>query len=421
MSRSAAVRAIRSRISITVRSKAIQSMVIMSVGMGLRLLSQTVSFLVVSRFMGAAEFGAFVSVAALVSIVAAFSGWGADLLILRTIARSPSGIGQAWGSGLAFLGVSALPLAAIAMLVVPLLTKASIPRELVFYVVIADIIFAPVISIGYGCYRAADRPMGAALLYVGITATRLVAALLWAGVGNYDARSWARYYCGASVAFALISLLLVNRDFGMPEWKIRWNGLRDGFQFSLMTASGIASGVIATPMVALLSDLPTAGVYGATMRIVEAAVIPFYAFMFSVLPRLFRSGATSVQESLKLAVRMLPAALAATLLGSVCVVLLAPIAPILLGHSYTGTGRVMMLLAPFPVLSGLYLLAADVLVSSRHAGLRVLLQCLMPMINIVLCTLLVPHYGAVGAAIAVLISYTIMAVAAWTMAVIVSH
>jgi O-antigen/teichoic acid export membrane protein len=106
-----------------------------------------------------------------------------------------------------------------------------------------------------------------------------------------------------------------------------------------MTASGIASGVIATPMVALLSDLPTAGVYGATMRIVEAAVIPFYAFMFSVLPRFFRSGATNVQESLKLAVRMLPAALAATLLGSVCVVLLAPIAPILLGHSYTGTGR----------------------------------------------------------------------------------
>jgi O-antigen/teichoic acid export membrane protein len=419
--RGATLQAIWPRISMTVRSKTIRSTVIMSIGMGLRLLSQTVSFLIVSRFMGAAEFGAFISVAALVSIIAAFSGWGADLLILRTVARMPSGFAQAWGSGLAFLGVSALPLAVVAMLVVPSFIKGSVPRELVYYVVIADIIFAPIVSIGFGCYRAVDRPMGAALLYVGTTTTRLVAALLWVGLGSYDARSWARYYCGASVAFALISLLLVCRDLGMPEWKVRSNEWRDGFQFSLLTASGIASGAIVTPVVALLSDLPTAGIYGATMRVVEAAVIPFYAFMFSVLPRFFRSGASSEHDSLKLAVRMLPAALVATLLGSLCVVVLAPIAPIFLGHSYTGTGRAMMLLAPFPVLSGLYLLAADVLVSSRHAGFRVLLQCLMPMINIVLCILLVPYYGAIGAAIAVLISYTIMAVAAWTLAIIVSH
>ena len=421
MSRVVTLRAIRTRISITVRSEALRSTLVMSIGMGLRLLSQTVSFLIVSRFMGAAEFGAFVSVAALVSIIVPFSGWGADLLILRTVARLPSEFAQAWGSGLAFLGVSALPLAVMAMLVVPLFTKASIPGELVCYVVIADIIFAPIISIGYACYRAVDRPMGAALLYAGITMARLVAALLWAGLGSYDARSWVRYYCGASIAFALISPLLVRRDLGMPKWKVRWNEWRDGFQFSLLVASGIASGAIATPMVALLSDLPTAGTYAATMRIVEAASIPFHALMFSVLPRLFRSGASSLNESLRLAVRMLPATLVATLLGSLCVVLLAPITPILLGHSYTGTGNVMMLLAPFPVLLGLYLLAADVLVSSHHTGLRILLQCLMPMVNIVLCTLLVPHFGAVGAAIAVLISYTIMAIAAWSLAMIVSH
>jgi O-antigen/teichoic acid export membrane protein len=379
------------------------------------------SFVLVSRFMGAAEFGAFVSVAALVGIIGAFSGWGADLLIVRAGARAPSALAQAWGSGLVFLGLSAPPLALAALLIVPLLVSASISRGLIFYVAIADIIFARINIINVACYQAVDRPMGAARLNAGFSGLRLAAALLWVGVaGSYDARSWAGYYCAASALYALASLLLVRSDLGAPVWNVAWHEWRDGFNFSLLTASSMASNNIITPTVALLSSLSTAGVYAAAFRIADAAALPFYAFMFRMLTRFFRLGAAGAHESLKLALRMLPIGLAIATIGSLCAVLIAPVAPSLLGRSYVGTGDIIVILAALPVLYALYYLAADVLVSSSHAGLRSLLQWLMPLVNIVFCVLLVPPYGAVGAAVAALLSNTIMAGVAWILAVIVS-
>jgi O-antigen/teichoic acid export membrane protein len=412
---------VRSIIARAARSMIASSTAIMVAGMGLRLLLQMFSFLVVSRSMGAAEFGAFVSVVALVGIIAAFSGWGADQLILRTVARTPSAFAQAWGSGLAFLGISAPPFALAALVIVPLFVNTSISYALIFYVVIADIIFSRINFIGAACYQALDRPIGTVWLNIGFSGCRLAAALLWVGVaGTYDARSWAPYYCAASGIYALASLLQVRRDLGRPTWDVAWHEWRDGFHFALQTASFVTFGNIDKPVVALLSNLSTAGIYAAAFRIVEAAVVPVRALMFSTLARFYRLGAAGAHESLKLAVRMLPIGLAMALIGGFSVVLIAPIAPTLLGHSYVGTSRVMVTLAALPVLYTLYYLAADVLVSSRHAGLRALLQCLMPVVNIALCGLLVPHYGAFGAAIASLLSYTFMVGAAWILAVIVS-
>ena len=411
----------RAHITQIVHARLAQSTLTMAVGMGLRLLTQTLSFVIISRFLGAAEFGAFVSVTALVAVVAAFSGWGADLLILRRVARSLSEFDQAWGNGLMFWAASAPPLALLAVLMVPVFTMALIPRELVIYVAIADVIFAPIVNIGICCYRAVDRPIGAAFLYAGAPTTRLVGALLWAAVGRHDAQSWAVYYCVASAVFAVASLLLVCHNLGTPVWKGRWNEWRDGFQFSLLTASGIVFNSVTIPTVALLSDLPTAGVYGAAVRVVQPAVVPLYAFLFSVMPHFFRSGDSGMQESLKLAVRMLPAVLAMTLLGSVCIFLVAPVVPRLLGAGYAGTSDTIKLLAALPVLAGFYFLAADALVTSHRVWLRTLLQCCMPIINAAFCVVMVPRFGAVGAAIAVLVTSVILASAGWLLVILMAH
>ncbi|HYL50284.1 MAG TPA: hypothetical protein VET84_13040, partial [Stellaceae bacterium] len=49
-----------------------------------------------------------------------------------------------------------------------------------------------------------------------------------------------------------------------------------------------------------------------------------------------------------------------------------------------------------------------------------LLQCTVPPLNIVLCALLVPRYGAIGAAVASELSYAVSAAAAWCLVLFVS-
>lgn len=393
----------------------------MTVGMSLRLLLQMGSFLLVSRYMGAREFGAFATVAASVAIISAFSGWGADQLILRTVARAPSAFARAWGSGLVFLGLSAPPLVVASYLIVPLLVDAAISRELIIYVAIADIVFARVNNIAAACYQAVDQPIGTARLNLVFSGARLAGALLWIALATRrDAQSWSVYYCGASGLYAAVSVWQVCRDLGLPVWNIAYRDWRDGLHFSLQMASLAAFRNIDKPMVALLSNLSTAGIYAAASRIVEAALVPARALSFSTAARFFQLGAEGANESLKLAVRMLPFGIAIGLIGSFGVVVIAPVAPSLLGAGYAGTGRIMGILAALPVLYVFYYLAADVLRSSHYTGLRTLLQGVMPLVTIALCAVLVPPYGAAGGAIASLLSYSTMAAAAWVLAFVVS-
>ena len=53
------------------------------------------------------------------------------------------------------------------------------------------------------------------------------------------------------------------------------------------------------------------------------------------------------------------------------------------------------------------------MVSIGRTGLRTLAQLAMPPINILLCLLLVPPYGAGGAALAAVLTRLILALAAW--------
>lgn len=247
------------------RSRIAGSTAIMTVGMSARLGLQMLSFVIVAGSMGAGQFGAFTSVVALVSIVSAFSGWGADQLIVRRVARNPSELPKALGSGLVFLGLSAPPLAVLAMILVPLLVAPSIPWRIVFFVAASDIVFAHVNSCAAACYQAVDRPIGTAGLNLGFSGARVVAAVIWVAIApNHDALSWAGYYFGASLLAGAVSLWRVCRDLGSPVWEVAWRDWRDGFQFALQLGSFAAFGNIDKPVVAGLSNLSIAGLSAAS-------------------------------------------------------------------------------------------------------------------------------------------------------------
>jgi len=81
----------------------------------------------------------------------------------------------------------------------------------------------------------------------------------------------------------------------------------------------------------------------------------------------------------------------------------------------------MELLVPLPIVVAIYYLGADVLISSGHAALRTLTQLAMPPVNIGLCAILVPSHGAEGAAMAALMTNSVLAVAVWCVAVMVGR
>jgi O-antigen/teichoic acid export membrane protein len=396
------------------RSRLFGSMSIITIAMVTRLALQIVVFAIVAGAMGATQFGAFASVAALAGLFSSFSGWGADQLMLRRVGRRHEELPRAMATSLTFIAASAPPLILLAMIAVPLAVDDAIPWQLVLFVAIADIGMARISGVGGSCYQAVGRPMGTLKLSVGFGLARILAAVIWIlASGRHDALSWSQYYFGISVLAAIVSLWRIRQDLGQPEWIVAWNEWRDGFHFALQTFAQASFGNTDKPVIAAFSDLSTAGLYAAASRIVNAAAIPVSALLYSAYVRFFQVGVNGTRSCARFAVRLLPVGIALGAVGTLATLVLAPLAPHVLGASYAGTERALILLAPLPILRAAYSLGLDVLVSTGRTGIRTVAQVAMPPVNILFCFLLVPSYGVAGAAIAALLSHAGLTVAAW--------
>src|SRR6185312_7237090 len=79
-----------------------------------------------------------------------------------------------------------------------------------------------------------------------------------------------------------------------------------------------------------------------------------------------------------------------------------------IGHNYVGVGPVLLLLSPLPLLYALYYLGADALITGGHIGYRTLIQLMLPLVDVSLCAVLVPRYGAAGAALAATCTHIVL-------------
>jgi O-antigen/teichoic acid export membrane protein len=406
----------RRRIADLLRSPFVGSMGIMTVAMGASLMLRMLTFAIVARGLGPHQFGTFATVTAVALMIGSFSGWGAEQLILRRVGRAREELPRAMATSLVFLALSAPPLVLLSVVLVPLVIDSSIAWRIGLFVAISDIGLARVNSIAAASYQAVGRPGGNARLNVGFELARVLAALVWmVAAPRHDALSWSSFYLTVSAIAVAWSLWRIWRDMGWPEWKIAWHEWRDGFQFALQTASWAAFGSTDKPVIALLSNLSTAGIYAAASRIALAAGIPVQSMLYSAYVRFFQLGVQGPRSSARLAVRLLPLGIGLGMLGAVVTAAMAPLAPRILGNSYLGTYAALLLLAPVPVFAAAFCLGLDVLVSSGHTALRTLAQIMMLPVNILLCWLLVPAGGVRGAALAALLSRASLAVIAWLM------
>jgi len=405
---------IRRQITRLLQSRLVGGTAIMTVGNGLRLLFSLGTFFIVARAMGSANFGDFATVVSLVGILGAFAGWGGDRLVIRRVSRVAGVYPEAFGTSIVFLAISAPILTLISWILVPLIIRHAVAFEMVVLVSIADLVFQPINVLTAGCFQGSDRPVRTAIQNTGFSLMRVAAALLWiATVPGRDPISWSWFYCAVSCLGAIASVVMVLRDLGMPSWRVLWSDWSNGFHFALQQATFSVFREIDRPVILNLSSSATVGIYVAAFRLADAAVMPVRSLMFASHNQFFRLGGKSPRLSLRFAFKLMPFCIGFGLVGGAAVGVAAPLAPFVLGPEYRGTYTVLLLLSAFPMLYAFYYLAMDILIGSDHVTLRTAIQLVMPVFDIGFCLLLVPEYGAVGAAAATLATHVIAVVSAW--------
>jgi O-antigen/teichoic acid export membrane protein len=186
--------------------------------------------------------------------------------------------------------------------------------------------------------------------------------------------------------------------------------LREGFGFVLSPFTQLVNNDADKFLLAKLADLSAAGVYGTAYKILSAAFVPVQALLTVTYPQFFRHGRRGIRHASRFAVAWLPGALAYSVLAGVILFSAAPVVVRILGPGYAATVSILRWLSVLPVLKAVQFFCADSLTGADFQNLRVAVQSVVAVMNILLNVVLIPRNGWWGAVAATLVSDTLLAV-----------
>jgi O-antigen/teichoic acid export membrane protein len=373
----------------------------MIAGQGLRIGVQAVYFICLARSLGTHQYGAFVSVVALVAVMAPFASLGSGNLLIKNVARNHLSLRECWGNSLLLVGISGLGLSTLAAIGFHWVLPPSIGWPLVVAVSLSDLVAMRIVDVAGQAFQSTKDLRYTAALSLLPSVLRMIGAvvalLVWP---HASAQVLAGAYLSASVASALGTVVVVNRRFGTPRfalWRVRKEWV-EGLYFAVGLGAQTIYNDMDKMMLARLSTLDSAGIYGAAYRIIDVAFVPVRSVLFAAYPEFFRRGLAGLGECTAYARRQLRKPFYYSLAAFATLVVAAPLVPIVLGADFTSTAAALRWLSILPALKTIHYFMADSLTGAGFQGTRTAAQIAVAVINVGLNLWLIPSYSWLGAA-----------------------
>jgi O-antigen/teichoic acid export membrane protein len=393
--------------------RAAKNTVVRLVGEVVGKLASFVLFAALARAAGEAGLGIFVFAFAFAQIATTPVGLGFDRYMLRQVAKDRRTIEELFYNVLALKLSLAVPILAIAFVVVNVLDYDATTRAAVYVLsagVLLDLLAKSVFYVFNAFERGELLAITVVVQRVGTAALGLAA--LAAGFGVVTVA--AVYTLGAAVGLAL-ALVLLARRVGLPRLSVsrsRWRGLtRRSLPYATQDIFGVLLAKVDVVLLSFLATEAVVGRYGAAYRLLEAtffvtsALTGAFSAMYTYLDDRSTPSIQSVfSRSLKLSVASLvPFAVTFGVLAE-------PISRLIFGDEFADSAGPLRLLAGVVVLYGLLTLSSSLIVSRRDPRIVVVVVAGMALTNLGLNLVLIPPLGAEGAAAAMLITDAIFVV-----------
>jgi O-antigen/teichoic acid export membrane protein len=383
------------------QSKLARNTAWMSLGQGFRFAVQAVYFTVIARSLGSQNYGTFVGVAALVSMLYPFGSLGSGNLLIKNVARDPKTFHKMWGISLLTTACCGSMLVLVVLGLSTIVLPSGIPVRLVLCVALSDIVGLSLITIAGQAFQAMEQLRWTAAIQAGISSLRLLAALLLITIWpRPTAMEWGYAYFASTVAIVTGAIVLVTRKLGYPNLSATrsLSEFREGLYFSIGLSAQTIYNDIDKTMLARLGTLQATGIYGAAYRLVDVSFAPIAGLLYSAYPTLFRLGASGVGQSLGYAKRLLVRAEAFALIAAGTMFIGAGAVPLVLGPEYRETANALRWLAIMPCIKAIHYFISDALSGGGYQGIRCAIQTGVAVFNVGINFWLIPAYSWRGAA-----------------------
>jgi PST family polysaccharide transporter len=364
--------------------------------------------IVVARYLGPEQFGIYSFALAVSAIAGSLSGLAADPIVTRELVtrrESRDVLGAQFilrtaGSVLAFGAMLGAAL---------LLTPEETGTRLVVVVAGLSLLFSPIEGITTW-FQAEQRPQPAVVAKMIVFAVASIARLMLV------------WWHAPLIAFAAMVAIEAGLNAGalaaayqssgerLHRWRASWARsaalFRDSWPLLLSGVSSMLYLRLDVVMVTAMRGDYETGIYSAATRLSEAWYFLPMALMSAVQPVLLRARENDpVVFQRRLNALYVLTAWASVVVAALLTVTATPLIALLFGDRYLGAGPVLALHAWAGIAVFLGVASSQYLVAENLVRISMYRTALGVVANILLNLLLIPHYGALGAAAATVVSY----------------
>lgn len=377
---------------------------------------QALYFIIVARILGAKDYGSFIGVTALASIIFPFLSLGGEHLLVKYVSINKAVFSTYWGNTLVLLAVNGTVLTGLLLLLSPIIFEQNIAIETIFLILLADLLCLGILDVGGKALMAVNMIKKNAQLSILNTCGKLLAALsLVVFFDKPNAHTWASLYLVSSLIMAGLSFSVITKLIGdpkpkFPELKSR---IGEGVYFSISGSAQNINANLDKTMLTSLASATATGIYGSAYRFIDVGNVVLLAVFGATYTRFFEHGASGIKSSLAFARKLLPLLTAYAIVSVTGYLVFAPLIPVLLGAEYQEAIGALRWLAPLPAIAAFQFLAADTLTGAGHQKARSIVQVSSAILNIGFNFWLIPIYSWKGAAWATLFSDSLRLICLW--------
>lgn len=308
--------------------------------LGLRLVVQAGTLLLVARMLGPHQFGAFAGVAALAVMLGTLSTFGTHLVLLGEVSKDPArreAVLPYAVPGTLLCGIALL--AVYLALCTSLLHESKVGIHVLLAIGITETMLQPLFSLIAAEHLALGRIARSQLLQVLPLSLRLGAA---AAVLLMRTPTPLPLYSYGYLAASVLALAVASSTMPAPWPRLqRWRlptkpEMGECAGYAALTITATTPAELDKTLATKLLPLSAAGIYAVGARVIGAATLPVMAMMLSALPRLFRQGESQPQSTRSLLRLIATAALGYSITLAAALWCIAPAFVELFGSRYDG-------------------------------------------------------------------------------------
>ncbi|MGH8190302.1 MAG: lipopolysaccharide biosynthesis protein [Rhodanobacteraceae bacterium] len=381
--------------------------------LGLRLVVQAGTLLLVARMLGPHQFGAFAGIAALAVLLGTLATFGTHVVLLGEVSKDPTRRAEVLPYAVPSTLLCGGILLAIYLLICELaLREAGVPIEVLLAIGITETLLQPLFTLPAAEHLALGRIARSQLLTTLPLALRLAAA---AAVFLLAPRDPLTVYGYGYLAASLIALGVATSTMPAPwpavkNWRLP-NGseLRNAAGYAALSATATSPAELDKTLATKLLPLAASGLYAAGARVIGAATLPVVAMLLSALPRLFREGQEKPKQTLRLLRWIFAAAVSYSVALAVVLWFIAPVFVWLFGPRYHGIEHIIHWLVLAVPGMALRIAAGSVLTALGKPWMRVGFEMIGLIVLVVAAVVLSIHFGSIGMPLALACSEWAMA------------